>query len=326
MPGPKTHDIYYKQLKGLLSPKTISSFPNYDDYRIFAQGHDLFIYHDFYKIRNQVKLNENIEEAVLLQEDRFPEFIYNYLKFAIKNGSIEDEQTRLFIGPGYAMHHILDAYIHPQIIYYSGDHTRNPNSKTWKHGVVENLLDIYMMKQYENNESKKYRVYKDFEIDNKRINDGLVDTLNSSLKETYSISNGGKIIKSALYDTRLFMRVMKYDPTGIKRVIFDAVDPFLKGTKSFSYHRNYEEALPYLNLEHETWLNPMNASITSTDSFIDLYNKALLDGSKIVDELEKICQGGTINKDDIYSIIPNISSVHGLECGKKLEIFYKKNW
>ena len=50
MPGPKTHDIFYREFKRKLSLETLSSFPHYDQYRIFAQGHDFLIYHDFYKI------------------------------------------------------------------------------------------------------------------------------------------------------------------------------------------------------------------------------------------------------------------------------------
>ena len=43
MPGPKTHDIFYKQLKRKISPFTLSQFPNYDKYNTFVQGHDLLI-------------------------------------------------------------------------------------------------------------------------------------------------------------------------------------------------------------------------------------------------------------------------------------------
>ena len=68
MPGPKTHDIFYRQLKQKLNADTLSGFKNYDDYHIFAQGHDFLIYYDFYKIWNQKKLDKNISDSVLLQE------------------------------------------------------------------------------------------------------------------------------------------------------------------------------------------------------------------------------------------------------------------
>ena len=50
MPGPKIHDIFYKQLKPLINKAVLDMLPHYDDYSVFAQGHDLLIYYDFYKI------------------------------------------------------------------------------------------------------------------------------------------------------------------------------------------------------------------------------------------------------------------------------------
>ena len=196
MPGPKTHDVFYKDLKTKLSDTTLSSFPNYDDYAIFAQGHDFLIYHDFYKIKSTKQLNDNLENSVLLQEYQFPEFVYQFLKSAAENGAIEEEQTRLFLGAGYVMHHLLDAYTHPQIIYYSGDHVRDPKNKTWMHGIVENLIDIYMMEYKEHLDPKKYPVYRDFSL-SFDVSSQLIQTLNDSLKATYQIENGGCVFDEA---------------------------------------------------------------------------------------------------------------------------------
>lgn len=325
MPGPKTHAVFYKELKEKLSDTTLNSFPNYDDYALFAQGHDFLIYHDFYKIKSTKQLNDNLENSVLLQEYDFPEFVYQFLKTATENGAIEEEQTRLFIGAGYVMHHLLDAYTHPQIIYYSGDHVRDPKNKTWMHGIVENLIDIYMMKYKEHLDPKKYPVYRDFSPQFE-VSSRLIQTLDDSLKATYQIDHGGHTFEKSFTQLELFMRIFKYDRLGVKQKVFDAVDPIVKGSSSFSYHRDFDAALKYLNLEHEIWYHPMDNDISSQESFLDLYNKALMEGASIVDELEKICQSGSIKKDDIYSIIPNVSSVHGLACGQKLKIKNRKTW
>lgn len=324
MPGPKTHDICYKELKDKISSKTLSSFPHYDNYNIFAQGHDFLIYHNFYKIWNQQKLNSNIDSSVALQEYGFPDFVYNYLKTAINNGSIEEEQVRLFIGPGYIMHHLLDAYTHPYIIYKAGDHTRDPKNDTWHHGIIENLIDIYLMQTREEKNPKTYEVHNDFKM---KIppTETLIETLDKSLRETYQIRNGGKLFQESFEDTYLFMKLLKYDPYGIKKITFDILDPILKGTSSFSYHREIEDPIELLNLQHTIWTNPADDTISSNSSFIELYEKTLQDGSYIINELETICQSGRINKDDIYSLIPNISSVHGLESGKQLNLKYRKH-
>ena len=221
------------------------------------------------------------------------------------------------------MHHILDANIHPFIIYYSGDHVRDPHNKTWQHGIVENLIDIYMMKETESVDPKKYPVYKDFEF-NRPISSGLISTLNESLENVYGISLGGNKIGISIHQMSLFMKTFKFDRYGIKKVIFDAVDPFLKGTSSFSYHRNSNEAKPYLNEEHSLWLHPMYASIQSNESFMDLYNKSLIDGAHIIDGIEKLCKAGKIHIDDIYSLIPDVASTYGLKCGQEFVIKNKK--
>lgn len=323
MPGPKTHDIFYKQLKEKLSDATLSSFPNYDKYNIFAQGHDFLIYYNFYKFWKK-KLDNNIKLSVLLQETKFQDFIYNYLITAKNNGTIEDEQVRLFIGAGYIMHHILDAYLHPLIIYYSGDHTPNPNMYTWVHGCVENLIDIYMMEKYE--KSSKYKVYKDFHLKNNIISNNLISTLNESIKKTYQLSSCGDIFKVSFYQMELFMRTMKYDYFGIKKVLFNKLDRIFHGASSFSYNRDWQVVVPFLNEQKEVWYNPYDDKIKSNASFMELYNQALEYGSQIVEKLEKICKSNIINKDDIYNLIPNISSVTGLESYENPKIIIKKHW
>ena len=326
MPGPKTHDIFYKQLKSRLKSETLTDLPNYDKYNIFAQGHDFLIYHNFYKIWNQELLNKNLENSALLQEFYFRDFVYNFLKKARENGSIEEEQTRLFIGAGYIMHHILDAYTHPLIIYYAGDHMKTSNDKEWKHGVVENLIDMYLMKTLENKDFSNYPVYKDFKI-NFDVSSKLVETLNDSLYKTYNMENYGEIFAESFKQLELFMKMMKYDPTGLKSDLFDIVEHFAKGASSFSYNRYYEDVYKYINLDHqEVWHNPMNPNMISNYSFMDLYEKALRDGAKIIDKLEKICKSGVINKDEIYELIPNIASTHGLECNQKIKIKSVKKW
>lgn len=325
IPGPKTHDIFYKEIKKKLNNKTLSAMPSYDKYNIFAQGHDFLIYHGFYKIWNQELLNRNIYNSKLLQENNFQDFIYEYLLNAKNNGSIENEQTRLFIGPGYIMHHLLDAYTHPQIIYYAGDHVRDPKNKTWYHGIVENLIDIYLMKELESRDASKEEIYKDFKF-NEILNENFINTLTESLYKVYKIKDGGKVFEEAFSDVYKFMKIMKHDPVGLKRIIFDSLDPILKGTSSFSYNNSAEDARKYLNENHEVWLNPMDENFQSTESFMDLFNKALNDGAYILNELESICQSGNIKKSDIQDLIPNIASTHGLECGQTCLIKNKKIW
>lgn len=65
MPGPITHLVFYKQLKERLSSDALRAMPGYDSDSVFAQGHDLLIYHDFYKIFSQTskRTTETVQSA-----------------------------------------------------------------------------------------------------------------------------------------------------------------------------------------------------------------------------------------------------------------------
>ena len=324
MPGPKTHHIFYKQLKSLLNQAVLNGLQYYDEYSIFAQGHDFLIYYDFYKIFNTKRLETNLWYSDKLQEFYFPEFVYSYIKYAQESDITRNEQVRLFLY-GYISHHILDAYTHPLIIYYSGDHIRNPHNATWQHGIMENLIDIYFMKTIEDKNPGNYQVHKDFSVNKKDLSPELKVVLNVSLQEIYRFQSGGEVFCKAMAQVKPFMRIFKYDPTGIKRVMFDKLDPMLKGTSSFSYNRNTSEVQRLLNVHHEVWQNPMSG-ITSDKSFMELYGDALHITADIVNRLDSVWQSGTADWELIQSIIPNIASTHGLACGQRLKINYKKQW
>ena len=120
------------------------------------------------------------------------------------------------------------------------------------------------------------------------------------------------------------MRFMKYDPNGKKSAVFDWLDPWVKGTSLFSYGRSEEGVEAFLNDGHEIWRNPMDGSICSQTSFMELYQSDLTDCAKMITELEQLCNRGNIRRSDIEAKIPDIASTHGLPCGRNLEIKYTK--
>ena len=67
----------------------------------------------------------------------------------------------------------------------------------------------------------------------------------------------------------------------------------------------------------------MDNIICSNESFMELYNRALAESS-IINKLVELCKTGAISQNNIFDIVPNISSTHGLVCGEPLEIKYSK--
>ena len=313
MPGPKTHQIFYRQLKMLLPKKMLADLPNYDAYSLYSQGHDLLIYQNWWKLW---QLNQHIQESLLLQEHSIQEFIFQFLQEAANRNVLTKEAVRLFIGPGYISHHILDSYLHPLIIYYSGDHVREKKNATWKHGIIENLLDAYLMKHFENIDCRIYPVYQDFNFPEDRLDWDLKQILTNTLDSVYGIVNGGQKFECALLQMKKFIQTLKYDPSGLKRVFFDSLDFFAKGSASFSYHVQKDDMKEYLNCYHQQWENPKQPGLTHSKSMLELYHEALKPSAGISAKLDRLCAQGNIARETVYSVVPNQSSTYALPCGK----------
>lgn len=320
MPGPMTHYVFYKELKRRLRNKHIKMAEDYDKYSIFAQGHDLLLYQCQYNLFEEKKLSSNIALAKKLQEYNFSEFVYCYLKNAEKLGVLNKSSVKGFISYGYIGHHILDMYTHPLIIYYSGDHIRTKETKKWKHGVVENLIDIYFAEKNMKIRMSKYPVHKLFLFDSSIFDGDLARVLDMTLEQVYGYKDGAKKFYAGCTNMYWFMKTMKYDPVGIKGILLNMLEVFMHGMNSFSYHRKKSPVRTYLNHEHELWHNPMNPEITSSESLDDLFERGLEHTAQIIAELDKVIESGKINKATIEKIIPNKASTHGLECGQGLVI------
>lgn len=319
MPGPMTHYAFYSDIKEYLEKNGHAIPANYDKYSLYAQGHDLILYQIRYNLSDENRLSENIELSKKLQEYSFQEFICQYLTTAEQLGILEKESVRAFI-EGYIGHHILDMYAHPMIIFYAGDHVRTKQSKKWNHGVAENLIDIYMAKKYLHLDITRFPIHTYFDFDPKIFDKDLIRLLNISLEQTYGYKHGSALFYEGCKNMHWFMKTVKYDPHGIKRRIFDMTEPFLHGVNSFSYHRTLKGVDAYINPAHELWNNPMKPSIVSTESFDDLYGKAIRHTEHIIVELDAMIATGHIEQKKIETMIPNLASTHGLECGQTLVI------
>lgn len=289
----------------------LASLPNYDEYALYGQGHDLLIYQDWWKLW---RLDGHIGDSLLLQERSFQEFVFQFLTEAADRKLLESEQVRLFIGPGYVAHHILDSCLHPLIIHYSGDHIRMKENQTWKHGIIENLLDAYFMELFEGKDCRTCPVYEDFRFPAPCLDRGVSEILDRTLAVVYRIRHGGRMFEKGLLQTKGFIRIMKNDPSGMKRKAFLALDFLAKGSASFSYHVAAAEAEEYLNLDHRCWKNPKSPQRISTKSMPELYEEALEESVRIVSALDRLCVRGSFTRDEIYSIVPDRTATYALPC------------
>jgi len=317
-----THTKAYSDSKDLLSEKTLNSLPNFADNKLLL-GHDTLLYP---ACKNYIfNKNASQELCLIIGHSNFPEFVAHFIKHAKNNGSIEEENIRLYLY-GYISHHIVDAYLHPIITHYSGGadtYLPTKEQRRWMHGIIEVLVDAYLIKNYEQTNPKRFKKHKNLTFKG-QISPKLRETLNSAALSTYDVPDvGTKLLTviNPLNKLNFYLRIFQNDPFGWKVRFYNFVDDKTQaGCSFFSNHVDYRDAEAYLNKQNEEWTNPFDLSISSKKSLLELLREAVVEIARIVDTLEEINHQSTHNCDEIKQVVPNISAITGLEGGTPMTV------
>lgn len=319
MAGAVVHEKFFSDC---LKDSAIKQKSPTNNCNIYAQGHDLLLY---IEVWNFIK---NRQISLLLSNYKFQEFIYNYLKTAIENGSIyEIEDVKLFIY-GYISHHILDSYFHPYIMQYCEDYLPAKNKK-WLHGTIETLYDSSFIKEHYKEDPLKFKLYKNLRYT--RIKDkNFINNINQAGIDTYNVDCLGKKINIAFHSMNKYMYLYRYDPTNFKKFIGRIYDKFTSmGSETFFYTgETLEELEQYKNNDNKEWINYWSKNqenvIKSKEGLDELYNHALEVTRRIIDDLEEAAKYPRISFNDITDIVPNTSAITGMRCGTDLPFIKKK--
>ena len=83
------------------------------------------------------------------------------------------------------------------------------------------------------------------------------------------------IYYKSLKQMRLALRLFRKDAWGIKKVLYKTIDTFTPKRcfrfEAISYHYPLVDKHNFLNSNNKLWRNPTTYSITSHESFVDLY-------------------------------------------------------
>lgn len=307
MPSTITHDYHYKDIYNFTSNSFKNVYPQefYNQHSVFSQGHDALFFSEFWKL---YEFNKKRKKAIYLQDHLFQEFCVNFADL-LKVYELKDAKRLKLLLYGYIAHHILDSYAHPYIIYET--------EENGKHELVESYFDKYMILLKEKKDSCTYKVHKMISKLPK-LSEQEIELTNDVFFKTYGFEKFGKTYIDALNQVILFLRLFRYDPTGIKNLCYsliDKINPTDLKLSFLSYNHDYKNFEQYLNEDHNLWFNPSdpNASITSTNSFIELYELATKKTAEIISYLEEAINDNA-TREEIGQIVPNVSATHGLEC------------
>ena len=299
MPNTWTHILFCEDV--IDSVKQPYPFSQYEPYmKLGAQGPDPFFYYNFWP---WIKDEPVHEVGMTLHTERCGDFLMDLIRKAKGQCS----EVKAYV-TGFITHHILDRNTHPYIHYRAGYEGSN-------HQKLEIIIDTLMMEKYHKLKTWKTPVYKEIDV-GRTLNLEVRELLHETIKKHYPELNRdtSEYIQKAYRDMLLALKILM-DPYGWKNFM-------LRSLISSYSHQPVKTNVDYLNLNHTTWYHPAT-NVASNHSFIELYDKARVEGIEILSQLQNYWENSANSSEQRLSeLIDNIS----YDTGKPLKLGLKNKY
>ncbi len=257
-------------------PKNIIN-DHIDNYKIYCQNMDiLYFYHIFLLLPNKTQKVGHLFHQ---------KHVYDVFKLLLDDNRINKDQELFTFIAGLLVHYQADAIMHPYINHFT-DYSKK--SRFSEHFKVETYLDNYYVHERLSKDHKHYNNTKF--VFNYTKEEIIKEELDKVFNKYFNFPNAGKKYYRAIAEMKFAYNYARYDKYGIKRILYKLIDlnPFnIPRTEYLSYHFDLDNDEYYLNLNHDTWNNPHDKTISSNKSFLDLYQDVLENASYIINEVYK---------------------------------------
>ena len=320
MPATAVHAYFAQDLNDIL-PKEIKNKLDVDRLKTFGQSTDSLMFYNLFSILPGKKIRDFQK---YFHTNKTQEFFINLINYIKENDYTEDIDVNSFL-VGAICHYVLDSTVHPYIYYKTGYFNKNDKS-TYKynnvHTFMETFLDNDMIKRRESINPYKFNISK-FSFDTSKFSNELNDTIKYTFKETFDVDNMDKIYYKSLKQMRNSIFIFRQDRYGIKKFFYKLADTFTSKRvfrfEAISYHYTLNDRHNFLNENHKLWRNPCDYSLTSEESFLDLYLKALKLAKVMICASFDYINGKDIELEKVFI---NKSYITGLDCELDKELKY----
>ena len=284
-------------------------------YDIFLQSFDNLFYYKFFTPflgKKERNLGYNA------QKENVKKYFQNIL-ITVKNNQTNENISYLY---GSICHYVLDSLCHPFVIYNTGLDTLN-KKYNGLHEKMEVNIDAQVYK-YKTGSNLKDATINNMLLPKIKFSNTLKKTINEVFYKTFNIKNMGNVYEKSIHTVNIILKYFVTDKLGIKKNIYKLRD-FIFHKKKYQYLSFHVTQLDtnYLNLEHNQWVYPVDNQIIKTDSFEDLYIKAIKKSTYLITSIDKYLNN-KIDLKETLEIIGNTSYVTGSDCNSKKEMQYFK--
>lgn len=271
MPGFVTHYIFGRETYRKLSSSSLKKniYNNHSAYSLGQQGPDLF----FYYLPSYVLEGHNLGSIAHVQESNA--FFRGLLRSCLSITNRFDRAVAEAYVAGFIGHYTLDTICHPYV--YAMTHY-NGREKDYfaRHAYLETDIDTALL---------------DMKLNRQPCNFYSADTITLTRRQKKVIA---KLLYHAYHYAYPELRIRKYtmylgifslplglrilhDDTGKRKVLFRLIEKYVLGYPVFSplvpSDTLFFRTDPF-NLRRAKWTNPWDKSLTSSETFFDLYEKA----------------------------------------------------
>ena len=292
MPSYKTHAIHSEIILPKISNRI---YVNKEDMKAYSMGPDALILTDY-----------NLFE---LQHVKSTRRYFKTLIKLIKQNKLQDNSETMAFLYGQIDHFILDMIMHP-LIYYMTENMPKENLLD-PHAIVENLIDDYVVQRFDRNDDIYYHKV--------IINDRkLIRIINNAYYKVYHSKNISFKYSIGMILINIYDSLIRRDKLFLAKSVMKLIN-----FGDVSYHSDYKRVLPYLNLEHDIWLNPETGE-ESRASFDNLWEKASEVALETIQDVNLYLYQDKKLKNPI--ILNDTSFNTGLPCNKGQTFKYVKKY
>ncbi len=290
-----------------------------DTMRVASQGMDPLFFYKIWYPKKGARIREFGEFFHDHHTFLYFERMIHYIKY---NGYAHNAEVMAFLY-GALSHYILDANIHPFVIYQTGVFQKE-DEKTYrynmKHGELESILDCYLISLRERKKPWKFSSAT-FCIPKTSFESTLNEVIDFTFKETFDINHMTKFYTRALADMRIFYQVFRQDKFGCKKRFYQIVDkispPDFRRKTPLSYHYKLDTSL--FNLAHKTWYHPTSRKIKAKTSLLDIYTSSLSECVALIKNLQKYIYN---DEGNLEEILKNVSYLTGRDTEEHYPLKY----
>lgn len=316
MPLITTHNFFANEvLNKTAQVIRMKILPKKHIYELFAQSFDVFMFYDFFRFskENLISYCHNNETDT---------YFLNLIKNIKASKQLNNPEVLAALY-GHLTHYVLDSNCHPYIVYKTGvwdSHNKDTQKYNGLHSHMEMQIDAYLYEQ------KFHKPFKDFKIHcelitKEKLSPELIDILNKTYEQTFSIENGGVKYQIGQRNMYYTYKYLIEDKTGIKTFLYKIIDFWTPHKQKYQYFSSHITQIDetILNKDHQPWYHPWLTNKISTSSFLDLYETSMQEALVLFTKTDDFLHD-KINEKEYLKYLQDKSYLTGLSWKKKVTI------